>query len=136
LSLSVKQAGQEATSRVLVVDDEESVRTFTARALAGAGYEVTQAVDGPEALQIAQQQAPFDLCVVDLVMPMMNGDEVARLLRCADPDVKVLYFTGHSDQLFKQTTFLSANEAFLDKPVSIEGLLEAVSLLLFGHIRQ
>ncbi len=132
----MKEAGQEERSRLLVVDDEESVRKFTAGALADAGYEVTQAVDGPEALQIAQRHGPFELCVVDLIMPMMNGDEVARLLRCADPDVKVLYFTGYSDQLFKQTTFLSANEAFLDKPVSIDGLLEAVSLLLFGHIRR
>jgi two-component system, cell cycle sensor histidine kinase and response regulator CckA len=136
LSLSVKQAGQEAKSRVLVVDDEESVRKFTARTLTDAGYEVTQAADGPEALHIAQRQGPFELCIVDLMMPTMNGDEVARILRCADPDVKVLYFTGYSDRLFKQTTLLSANEAFLDKPVSIDGLLEAVSLLLFGHIRR
>jgi DNA-binding NarL/FixJ family response regulator len=68
-------------------------------------------------------------------MPLMNGDEVARLLRRADPDVKILYFTGFSDGLFKESLTLSANEAFLDKPAGIEGLLEAVSLLLFGRIR-
>lgn len=94
------------------------------------------AADGPEALQLSEQEAPFDLCVVDLVMPLMNGAEVGRRLRRANPDVKVLYFTGYSDRLFRETTTLSANEAFLDKPVSVEGLVEAVSLLLFGRIRR
>ena len=122
-------------NRILVLDDEQSVREFASRALTGAGYEVVSASDGPEALQIADQQGPFDLCVIDLRMPLMNGDEVARLLRRADPDVKILYFTGFSDGLFKESLMLSANEAFLDKPAGIDGLLEAVSLLLFGRIR-
>jgi two-component system, cell cycle sensor histidine kinase and response regulator CckA len=119
----------------LVVDDEESVRAFAARALIGGGYDVALAADGPEALEIAEQQGPFDLCVIDLRMPAMNGDDLARLLRRAEPDVKILYFTGYSDGLFKDSIFLSANEAFLDKPASIDGLLEAVSLLLFGRIQ-
>ncbi len=118
--------------RLLVVDDEEAVQTFMARALTGAGYEVVVAASGPLALQIAQDQGPFDLFVIDLVMPIMNGDEVARLLRYLDPDAKVLYYTGHSDRLFQQALTLAANEAFLDKPSSIKALLEAVSLLLFG----
>ena len=130
----MNRSGQQETIRVLVVDDEESIRRFTAAALAGAGYDVALAADGPEALEIAQRQGPFDLCVVDLQMPLMTGDEVARRLRRAEPDLKVLYFTGYSDRLFKETTTLSANEAFLDKPVGVQGLLEAVSLLLFGHI--
>jgi CheY-like chemotaxis protein len=136
LSVKKKQSGERAKSRVLIVDDEPSIRTFIARSLVDAGYEVAAAADGPEALQIAEQQAPFDLCVVDLVMPLMNGAEVGRRLRRANPDVKVLYFTGYSDRLFRETTTLSANEAFLDKPVSVEGLVEAVSLLLFGRIRR
>jgi two-component system, cell cycle sensor histidine kinase and response regulator CckA len=105
-----------------------------ARALAGAGYEVTVAADGPAALQIVQQQGPFDLFVIDFLMPVMNGVEVAKLLRRMDPDAKILYVTGHSDRLFRRTATLAANEAFLDKPASIKALLEAVSLLLFGNI--
>ena len=132
----MNRSGQQKTIRVLVVDDEESIRKFTATALGRAGYDVTLASDGPEALEIAQRHGPFDLCVVDLLMPLMTGDEVARRLRRAEPDLKVLYFTGYSDRLFKETTTLSANEAFLDKPVGVDGLLEAVSLLLFGHIQR
>ena len=130
----MKQAGQPQKSRILVVDDEESIRTYAERALTRAGYEVVLASDGHEALTIAATQGPFDLFVIDLLMPSMNGDEVARLLRSADPNVKVLYFTGYSEWLFKQAPTLSANEAFLEKPAGVEGLLEAVSLLLSGCI--
>jgi two-component system cell cycle sensor histidine kinase/response regulator CckA len=71
--------------------------------------------------------------VVDVLMPHMSGDELARQLRQRDPDVKVLYFTGYSDQLFKEKITLWEHEAFVDKPLSGTGLMEAVSLLLFGH---
>ena len=119
--------------RVLVVDDDESVRTFTDRVLGDAGYEVVVASDGPAALRIAEQQGPSEQFVVGVMMPQMSGDELARQLRRADPDVKVLYFTGYSDRLFKEKPTLWAYEAFVDKPVNMTGLLEAVSLLRFGH---
>ena len=122
--------------RVLVVDDEESVRTFAERVLVDAGYEVALAANGPDALRIAPLLGPFDLFLIDLMMPVMRGDEVARSFRSADPDAKILYFTGHSDLLFDEHPTLSVNEAFLEKPVSITGLLEAVSLLLFGRIQR
>lgn len=110
------------------------VRQFLSRALRQGGYDVVSAADGREALA-AQEQRRFDLCLVDFRMPLMTGDEVSRLLRRADPDVKVLYFTAYSDQLFATTSSLAANEAFLEKPSGVTGVLEAVSLLLSGHIR-
>ena len=57
------------------MDDEQSVRDFAARALVGGGYEVALAANGFEALEIAERQGPFDLCLIDLRMPFMNGDE-------------------------------------------------------------
>ena len=122
------------TLRVLVVDDERSVLAFVARALRGAGYDVVVATDGPEALQLVEAQPrPFDVFVVDVVMPQMRGDELGRRLRQQDPDVKVLYFTGFSDRLFESRQSLWEHEAFIDKPATVRGLLEAVSLVLFGH---
>lgn len=121
--------------RVLVVDDEESIRAFAARALRETGYEVAVASDGPDALTIVEHSGPFDLYLIDLLMPQMRGDELARRLRQADPSVKILYFTGFSDWLFNEKPTLCENEAFVDKPVSLKGLLEAVSLSLFGHTR-
>jgi two-component system cell cycle sensor histidine kinase/response regulator CckA len=135
-SALVHRSTPRPKGRVLIADDEQSIRTFTAKVLGDAGYEVVAAANGPEALKIAEDKGPFDLYVLDLMMPLMNGDEVARLLRRADPDVKVLYFTGHSDRLFERASTLFAHEAFLEKPVTVKGLLEAVSLLLFGHIRR
>jgi DNA-binding NarL/FixJ family response regulator len=64
----------------------------------------------------------------------MTGDELARRIRASTPGIKVLYLTGFSDRLFKEKVTLWADEAFLDKPCSVKGLLEAVSLLLFGRI--
>ena len=121
--------------RVLVVDDEESIRVFAARALRETGYEVAVASNGPDALTIVEQGGPFDLYLIDLLMPQMRGDELARRLREADPSVKILYFTGFSDWLFNEKPTLWENEAFVDKPVSLDGLLEAVSSSLFGHTR-
>lgn len=123
-------------TRVLIVDDEESVRTFAERALRLAGYEIAVAGDGPEALSIWETQGPFDLLLTDVVMPAMAGNELARRLRLLDPDLRVLYFTGYSDRLFTEKTTLWANEAFVEKPVNMRGLLEAVSLILFGHVQR
>jgi two-component system cell cycle sensor histidine kinase/response regulator CckA len=120
--------------RVLVVDDEASIRALNERVLTAAGYDVTAASDGVEALGIVDgQPRPFDLCVLDVMMPEMSGDELGRYLRRRDPDVKLLYFTGYSDRLFEKRPTLWQDEAFLEKPVTANGLLEAVSLLLFGH---
>jgi len=125
--------GGENSVRILVVDDEESVLTFAERALRDAGYEITVASSGPEALRILGAQAPFDLFVIDMVMPLMSGDELARRVHRDNPDVKVLYFTAYSEQLFSEKITLWENEAFLEKPMTVTGLLEAASLLLFGH---
>ena len=121
------------TPRVLVVDDDEAVRTFVARALQKEGYEVVSTSDGRDALKVVDAQSRFDLCVLDVMMPGMTGDELGCLLRARDPDAKILYFTGYADRLFSERTSLGAHEAFLDKPVSMTGLCEAVSLMLYGR---
>lgn len=118
---------------LLIVDDDELVRKFLERVLKEAGYQTATASDGPEALQIAASLERLDVLVTDLMMPQMTGDELARRVRSTMPVVKVLYITGFSDRLFKEKVTLWADEAFLDKPCSAKGLLEAVSLLLFGR---
>jgi two-component system cell cycle sensor histidine kinase/response regulator CckA len=118
---------------VLVVDDEISILTFAERALSDAGYQVVIATDGPEALRIVEARGPFDVFVVDVMMPRMRGDELGRQLRQCDPDARVLYFTGFADRLFDERKLLWEHEAFIEKPVTVKGLLEAVSLLTFGH---
>ena len=122
------------TLRVLVVDDEEPVRKFVDRVLRDAGYQTTTAGGGEEALAAVQNMSSVDILVTDLMMPQMTGDELARRLRQQEPAVKVLYLTGFSDKLFKEKVTLWQDEAFLDKPCSVQGLRQAVSLLLFGSL--
>ena len=77
---------------------------------------------------------PFDLLLTDVNMPQMTGDELARRLRHDEPTLKVLYLTGYSDQLFKDKNTLWQDEAFLEKPCTIAGLLQAVALITVGHV--
>jgi DNA-binding response OmpR family regulator len=123
-----------AGQTILIVDDEESIRTLVHRVLSEAGYKISVASDGPQAIDIASRLDPLDLLVTDLMMPQMNGDELGRRLRLLRPALKVLYLTGFSDQLFKEKVTLWEDEAYLDKPCSIKGLREAVSLLLSGSV--
>ena len=130
--MSAKAAPVEPKS-VLVVDDEELVVKFVDRVLRDRGYNTVTAASGPEALEAIAQHERIDLVVTDLMMPQMAGDELARRLRISSPDIKVLYLTGFCDRLFQEKVTLWADEAFLEKPCSVKGLLEAVSLLLFGN---
>lgn len=123
-----------AAFTVLVVDDEEPVRRFVERVLREAGYGTATAADGPEAIEVAKKMESLDLLVTDVMMPQMTGDELARRLRQTEQrGLKVLYLTGFSDHLFKEKVTLWQDEAFLDKPCGVRGLLQAVSLLLFGR---
>ncbi len=122
--------------RVIVVDDEPSVRRIVRRMLEPAGYVVEEASDAQEACDSIQNSGPLDLLISDFHMPDLTGDEVARRFRAAKPDVKVLFITGYADDLFAERSLLWDGEAFLEKPFSRAGLLEAASLLLFGRFNQ
>lgn len=131
----IKRAPSPRNISVLVVDDEDPVRRFVERVLREAGYTTAVAADGAEAIQIAATLDPFDLVVTDVMMPRMSGDELSRRLRASRPSLKVLYLTGFSDRLFKDKVTLWEDEAFLDKPCTVNGLLQAVSLLTVGRCK-
>jgi len=117
---------------VLVVDDESAARTFVERVLRDAGYAVDTAASGLESLSIVEHEGTFDLFVIDVVMPGMLGDELARRMRQRHPDAKVLYFTGDPERLLEMYV-LGRNDVLLAKPTSVAALRETVSLLLFDH---
>src|SRR5206468_11915142 len=81
---------------VLLVDDEDIVRTATADMLADIGYDVTQAASGAEALRLLREGAQVEVLVTDYLMPGMNGVELVRLARALDPSLKVLVISGYS----------------------------------------
>ena len=134
----VIRAGETGTvrhARVLVVDDQPEIVGFVDRVLRAAGYSTRVAYAGPEALGIAETEGPFDLLLTDVCMPEMSGGDLARRLRLRQPDVRVLYLTGYNEQLFSEKGYLWEGEAFLDKPTTVDGLLQAVSLLLYGSLQ-
>jgi CheY-like chemotaxis protein len=121
---------------VLVVDDEPGVRQLARRILEGAGYSVIEAGNGAEAIEVMSGTARVDFVMADLDMPVMRGEEMVRKIRSLRPDLRALYVTAHSEQLFKDRPELIEGEAFLDKPFTVRGLLEAVSLLKVGYINE
>ena len=129
----MKAGDSPAQCRVLVVDDEPTVRRYVLHVLKAAGYQTSAASNGAEAIA-AFANGGFDALVTDVMMPGITGDELARQLRQSDRGLKVLYLTGYSDRLFKEKTGLWADEAFLEKPFTSKGLREALSLLVFGRL--
>jgi two-component system cell cycle sensor histidine kinase/response regulator CckA len=126
------EQGQPTT--ILGVDDEPGVLVVVRRCLDGEQVTVVEASSGKEVLERIAKGLAIDLLITDLQMPDMNGDELARQLRSAEPDLKVLYLTGHADGLFEAKPQLWEAEAYLDKPFTLAGLREAVALLLFGRM--
>jgi two-component system cell cycle sensor histidine kinase/response regulator CckA len=118
---------------VLVVDDEPPIREIERRLLEQAGYRVIEASGAAEALAVLHQGKTIDLLIADLDMPEVSGDEMVRRVRSMRPDLKVLYVTGHIDRLMDSRP-LWDGESFLDKPFSMNGLVEAVALLIYGRV--
>lgn len=123
-------------AEILVVDDDPAVCELVATILRSAGYQPTVSSHPEQALGFAVEGRRFGLAVLDVVMPRMGGEGLAARLRHEDPDLKILFLTGYADVLFQVRPVLWENEAFLEKPFTGEGLLEAVSLLMSGHVRQ
>lgn len=125
-----------ARPTIMVVDDEAPIREVVRRVLQLAGYEVTEAEGGIQAIEKLSAGAPLDLLLADLDMPDLGGDEMARRIRATRPDLKVLYVTGHIDRLMDERPLLWDGEAYLDKPFTAQALLEAVSMILYGTLKR
>jgi len=119
---------------VLVVDDEEPIRQLERRILESGGYRVIEASRALEAFALLQKDLQVDLVIADLQMPDLGGEEMARRIRRDRPGIRVLYVTGHIDELMDERSTLWEGEAFLDKPFTAKALLEAVSLLLYKKL--
>jgi two-component system cell cycle sensor histidine kinase/response regulator CckA len=135
---ALKRAPLEGSKRLLIVDDELPILKLITRILATDNYEITFADSGEAAAQIvASPEHPgVDLLVTDLMMPGMNGRELATIVRGKYPKARVLYVTGFADTLFKDLQELGEGESFIEKPFGTDGLLEATRLLMFGHIAE
>jgi CheY-like chemotaxis protein len=120
---------------VLVVDDEAPIRQMEMRILEKGGYRVMEASGGPEAIAMLKNGIGLDLLIADLDMPELSGEDMVRRIHTVRPNLRVLYVTGNIDRLLDARSLVWEGEAFLDKPFTANGLLEAVSLLLTGTVK-
>ncbi len=123
--------GNEKQPTILVVDDIASNRTLVKEILKINDYNVLEAKDSDEAKTVAEgHQGPINLLIADLVMPRINGMELARYLRPKRPEMKVLYISGYNADVNVQIEVWDAEADFLPKPFSPNGLLQKVCDLL------
>jgi PAS domain S-box-containing protein len=123
------------TETILVVEDEDGVRSFVTGILRSRGYDVLEANHASEALAVAQShQGPLHMLLTDVVMPHMSGRELAEYLMQTHSGLKVLYISGYTDDTIVHHGVLTPSSAFLQKPFSGEALARKVRQVLDeGH---
>lgn len=117
--------------RILLVEDEDTVRAVAERALVRQGYEVTTAADGEEGLE-AIGKGSFDLVVSDVVMPTMDGPAMAREIRTLRPELPFLFMSGYAEEQLRREIDIP-NMHFLAKPFSVQQICDAVETVLRGR---
>ena len=126
-------SGQPAAGRrtILLVDDEQAVRSIVQRILRRANYEVVEAEDGAAAIRIAESHpGAIDLVVTDMFMPGMMGPEMVRKLMVMRPGIRALFMSGYADK--DSTSGVPTGANFLGKPFSSQELAKAVEAALAG----
>jgi two-component system cell cycle sensor histidine kinase/response regulator CckA len=124
-SISVDHTGQ---GTILLVEDEEGLRTLNARGLASRGYTVLEASNGVEALEVIDRHSgKIDLVVSDVVMPEMDGPTLLKELRRRDPNVRIIFVSGYAEEAFEKNLPTGGPvPAFLAKPYTLKQLVAEV----------
>jgi len=114
------------TARILLVEDEDAVRTFSTRALTNKGYQVLGAESGEAALALLETQdiKTIDLLITDVMMPGMDGPTVAAKIRAISPDLKIIFISGYTEDKLKD--HMGKGIFFLPKPFTLKQLAEKV----------
>jgi len=122
---------------VMLVEDEDAVRMFGARALRNKGYTVVEASSGDEALDLLEKDADsIDVLITDVVMPGLDGPSMIRKVREAHPDMKVVFISGYTEDSFRKRLSEDAGEIhFLPKPFTLQQLAGVVKDVMGDHAR-
>jgi PAS domain S-box-containing protein len=119
------------TETILVVEDEPGVRDLAVRVLTSCGYQVLAAGDGHQALEIAEEHdGPIHLLLADVILPRMNGKELADRFQAQRSEAQVLYMSGYTDDVITHHGVLAPGTAFLAKPFSVADLTKKVRAAL------
>jgi two-component system cell cycle sensor histidine kinase/response regulator CckA len=122
-----KNSDLTGSATVLLVEDEEAVRSFASRALSTRGYKVLEAGSGVEALEVMERvKGKIDLVVSDVVMPEMDGPTLLRHLRERNPDIRIVFMSGYAEEAFRKNLGPDEDFVFLPKPFTLKKLAETV----------
>jgi len=112
---------------ILLVEDEEGLRSLNARGLRSRGYSVIEASNGVEALEaLEEKDGAVDLVVSDVVMPEMDGPTLLKTMRGKNPDLKIIFVSGYAEDAFEKSLPENQQFAFLPKPFTLSQLVAAV----------
>jgi two-component system cell cycle sensor histidine kinase/response regulator CckA len=112
---------------ILLVEDEEGLRSLNARGLRSRGYSVIEASNGIEAMEaLEQENGGVDLVVSDVVMPEMDGPTLLKVMRERNPDLKIIFVSGYAEDAFEKSLPQNQQFAFLPKPFTLSQLVAAV----------
>ena len=117
--------------RILLAEDDDSMRGFLARALERAGYDVIAYDNGAEAFARLKEE-PFTLLLTDIVMPRMDGIELARRASELDPDLKIMFITGFAAVTLNSELQTPKDARVLSKPFHLKDLVREIDKLLTG----
>ena len=121
------------TETILLVEDEDALRTLTSLSLRMHGYQVLTAIDGGDALRVmASHDGPLHLVLTDVVMPKVSGPALAQQLKAAAPGLKVLFMSGYTDDAVLRHGLIEAEMAFIQKPFTPLSLATKVRQVLDG----
>lgn len=118
------------TGTILLVEDEDAVRMFSARALREKGYKVVEAASGDEALRLLKKEDAPDLIITDVIMPNMDGVEFIGKVREVSKDIKVIFISGYTEDKFKNVLDQDNITYFLPKPFTLKELAGKVKEVL------
>lgn len=116
--------------KVLIAEDEASIREFVVINLERSGYTVRQAADGAEALRLfAQENGDFDVAILDIMMPHVSGLEVCKTLRAQNSNIGIIMLTAKTQEMDKVTGLLMGADDYVTKPFSPSELMARVDVL-------
>jgi two-component system, cell cycle response regulator CpdR len=127
--MSVYEYLERPMQRILLAEDDHSMRRFLVGALEKAGYTVAAFADGAQAFRRLQEE-PFTLLLTDIVMPEMDGIELARRASEIDPDIKIMFITGFAGVTLNTDDNAPKDAKVLSKPFHLKDLVREVDRLL------
>ena len=126
-----QQPGMNLMSKILLAEDDVDMRRFLVKALQNAGFDVISYDNGLSAYQRLREE-PFELLLTDIVMPEMDGIELARRAAELDPDIKIMFITGFAAVALNADSTAPKNAKVLSKPIHLRELVTEVQKLVGG----